>query len=75
MCMLKKRGAGIRVGQNRPTEINLTVPRWGVTFFQIAALTKYHRGPRGRHPMSRLLAFVDTTDRLKLDVYLHDDSF
>lgn len=46
--------------------------RWGVTFLQVAALTRHHGGS---HPMSRLLTFTEGSDKFKAEVYLHDDSY
>tara|TARA_R110002049_G_scaffold72490_7_gene187496 strand:+ start:49068 stop:52058 length:2991 start_codon:yes stop_codon:yes gene_type:complete len=46
--------------------------RWGVSFLQVAALTRFHAGA---NPVSRLLTFTDGSDKFAADVYLHDDSF
>lgn len=42
--------------------------RWGVTFINTAALTKYHGG---KVPMSRLLTFTDGSNKLRIQCYLH----
>ena len=47
----------------------LTEERWGVTFVQAAGLTVYHAG---RVPISRPLSFTGGSDRLDLDLYVHD---
>ena len=47
----------------------ITEERWGVTFVQAAGLTLYHGG---RVPMSRLLRFTGGSDRLEVDLYIHD---
>ena len=49
----------------------LTEQRWGATFIQVSALTAYHAG---RMPMSRLLTFTHGSDRLEIDLYVHDPS-
>lgn len=46
--------------------------RWGVTFLQVAALTRFHAGA---NPLSRVLTFSDGSRSFKADVYLHDNSF
>ncbi len=46
----------------------LTERRWGVTFIQVSALTAHHAGGV---PMSRLLTFSDDSDRLAVDLYVH----
>ncbi len=50
----------------------ITEMRWGVGFLQVAALTRHHAGS---HPMSRLLTFTKGSDKIRTQVYLHDDSF
>ncbi len=50
----------------------ITEIRWGVSFLQVAALTRHHGGS---HPMSRLVTFVDGESTIKTDVYLHDSSY
>ena len=50
----------------------ITEARWGVTFLQVAALTKHHAGS---HPLSRLLTFTNGSDHIKADVYLHEASY
>jgi hypothetical protein len=42
--------------------------KWDVHFINCAALTRYHGG---RAPMSRLLTFVEGSDRLRVQCYLH----
>jgi hypothetical protein len=46
--------------------------KWNVHFLNCSALTKYHGG---RAPMSRLLTFVDGSDRVRVQCYLHTASF
>lgn len=43
--------------------------RWGVSFLQVAALTKHHGGAV---PVSRLLTFTAGSDEFQADVYLHE---
>lgn len=50
----------------------ITETRWGVSFLQVAALTRHHAGS---HPMSRLLTFSDGASTVKAGVYLHDKSY
>ncbi len=47
----------------------ITEERWGVTFLQVAGLTIYHAG---RVPMSRLLSFTGDSNRLDVNLYVHD---
>lgn len=42
--------------------------KWGVSFINTAALTRYHGG---KVPMSRLLTFVEGRDRVRVQCYLH----
>ena len=51
----------------------LVEQRWGVTFVNVAALTRHH----ARHsvPMSRLLTFTEGSDRVRLQCYLHSDHY
>jgi hypothetical protein len=53
-------------------EKTITESRWGVSFLQVAALTRHHGGS---HPMSRLLTFTHAASTVKAEVYLHDDSY
>jgi len=46
--------------------------KWEVNFLNCCALTKYHGG---RAPMSRLLTFVDGSDRVRVQCYLHTSTF
>jgi hypothetical protein len=46
--------------------------KWGVGFFQVAALTRHHGGS---FPLSRVISFTDGSDRLAANVYLHEDWF
>lgn len=46
--------------------------KWGVGFFQVAALTRHHGGSL---PLSRVISFTDGSDRLAANVYLHEDWF
>jgi hypothetical protein len=47
--------------------------RWGITFANVAALTRHH----ARHsvPMSRLLTFAEGSDRLRFQCYLHTSHY
>ena len=58
-----------------PTQVNggkgITEQKWGVTFVNASALTVRHSGGV---PMSRLLTFTDGSDRLTVDLYLHERS-
>ncbi len=47
----------------------LVAQRWGVTFVQVAGLTRYHAAGA---PMSRLLTFTGGSDMLRMDLYLHE---
>jgi len=46
--------------------------KWGVNFINCSALTKYHGGAA---PMSRLLTFVDGSDEVRVQCYLHTSDF
>lgn len=46
--------------------------KWGVTFLQVAALTKYHGGS---HSLSRLLSFTNGSDHARIQTYLHEASY
>ncbi|MFO7907814.1 MAG: metallophosphoesterase [Pirellulaceae bacterium] len=46
--------------------------KWDVNFLNCCALTKYHGG---RAPMSRLLTFVDGSDKVQVECYLHTSDF
>ncbi|HIQ23182.1 MAG TPA: hypothetical protein EYH34_18310 [Planctomycetes bacterium] len=46
--------------------------KWGVHFINCSALTKYHGGPA---PMSRLLSFVDGSNQVRVQCYLHTADF
>jgi len=48
--------------------------KWGVTFVNVAALTRYHVN-RSAMPMSRLITFVDGENRATMDLILHTDEF
>jgi len=48
--------------------------KWGVTFINIAALTKYHVMNKAV-PMSRLLSFNTGSDTVKVRCYLHTDDY
>ncbi|MCA8942702.1 MAG: LamG domain-containing protein [Planctomycetes bacterium] len=48
---------------------SITEQRWGVTFLQVAALTKYHGGTT---PLSRLIEFQDGSAEADAKVYLHE---
>jgi hypothetical protein len=47
--------------------------KWGVTFVNCAALSRYH----GRHnvPMSRLFTFADGSDEVRVQCYLHTSDY
>jgi hypothetical protein len=46
--------------------------KWSVNFLNCSALTRYHGG---QAPMSRLLTFVDGSDQLLVQCYLHTADF
>ena len=48
----------------------MTETKWGVTFVQCGALTKYHGGFL---PMSRLMLFTDGSDKLEISMYIHEN--
>ncbi|MCC6304467.1 MAG: metallophosphoesterase [Rhodobacteraceae bacterium] len=51
---------------------SLVERKWGVTFANVSALTKYHVGKLQRSaPMSRLLTFEEGRDTARLQCYLH----
>ncbi len=50
----------------------ITEARWGVTFLQVAALTRFHAGAT---PLSRLLTFTEGSHRAAADVYLHEAGY
>ena len=47
--------------------------KWGATFVNVAALSKHHG--RKNVPMSRVLTFVEGSDRVDIRCYLHSDHF
>ncbi len=47
--------------------------RWGTTFVNVAALTRFHALKRS--PMSRLFTFVDGSDTVNVRCYLHTDDY
>jgi len=50
--------------------------KWGVTFLNVAALTKFHIGKLQRSaPMSRLLTFTEGSDEVVIGCYLHTDDY
>jgi len=49
--------------------------KWGVTFINVAALTKYHSAQSKRVPMSRLLSFAAGSDTVTIRCYLHTDDY
>ena len=53
-------------------EKKISERKWGVGFFQVAALTRHHGGS---FPLSRVISFTDGSDRLAANVYLHEDWF
>ncbi len=48
--------------------------KWGVTFINVAAMTKYHVMGKAV-PMSRLLTFTEGSDGLRVQCYLHTDEY
>ena len=46
--------------------------RWGVSFLQVAALTRHHGGAL---PMSRLIRFTQGCSSARADVYLHQNTY
>ncbi len=48
--------------------------KWGVTFINVAALSRHH-GSRTTVPMSRVLTFTDGSDRVKVQCYLHTSDY
>jgi hypothetical protein len=44
--------------------------KWGTTFVNVAALTRYH-GRQNSRPMSRLLTFTEGSANLRIACYLH----
>lgn len=48
---------------------SISETRWGVTFLQVAGLTRFHAGGQ---PISRLLTFTEGSDKVKAQVYLHE---
>ena len=46
--------------------------RWGVTFLQVAALTRYHAGAL---PLSRVIKFTEGSSSIQADVYLHQGTY
>ncbi|MBC8351063.1 MAG: metallophosphoesterase [Planctomycetes bacterium] len=50
----------------------ITETRWGVSFLQVAALTRHHGGS---HPLSRVLTFTQGSSEMRADVYLHEASY
>jgi hypothetical protein len=47
--------------------------RWGLTFINVAALSKYHGAKNV--PMSRLLTFADDSDIVNVKCYLHTSHY
>lgn len=48
--------------------------KWGVTFINVAALSKYHN-PLIVAPSSRLLTFTEDSDKLRVQYYLHTNDY
>ena len=48
--------------------------KWGVHFANISALTRWH-GKKHSTPMSRLLTFVDGSDEVRIQCYLHSSNY
>jgi hypothetical protein len=50
--------------------------RWGVTFANVAALTRHHHVKhRPLFPLSRLLTFVDGSREARIQCYLHTSDY
>jgi hypothetical protein len=49
--------------------------RWGTTFINVAALTKYHTPPGTGVPRSWLLTFTEGSDEVIAQCYLHGNEF
>ena len=49
--------------------------RWGTTFVNVAALTKYHSVPGTAVPRSWLLTFTEDSDEVTAQCYLHDTEY
>jgi len=48
--------------------------RWGVTFANVAALTRHH-GKRPLFPLSRLLTFMHGSREVRIQCYLHTTDY
>ena len=48
--------------------------KWGTTFVNVAALTRYH-GRNNSVPMSRLFTFTDGSPKVRVQCYLHTADF
>ncbi len=53
----------------------LVEEKWGVTFANVAALTRYHGKTMNVAPMSRLLTFTEGSDEARLQCYLHTHDY
>jgi Calcineurin-like phosphoesterase len=49
--------------------------RWGTTFMNVAALTRYHTMPGTGIPRSWLLTFTDGSDQVTAQCYLHGNEY
>ena len=49
--------------------------RWGTTFVNVAALTKFHTAPGTGFPRSWLLTFTAGSDEASLRCYLHGNEY
>jgi hypothetical protein len=49
--------------------------RWGTTFINAAALTRYHTAPGTVAPRSWLLTFTDGSDEVSAQCYLHGNEY
>jgi hypothetical protein len=50
--------------------------RWGVTFANVAAMTRHHgRKTRLLYPLSRLFTFTPGSDRVRVQCYLHTSDY
>ena len=49
--------------------------KWDVNFINCAALTRHHGRGENLCPMSRLLTFTPSSDRVRVQCYLHTNDF
>lgn len=53
----------------------LVETKWGVTFVNVSALTKYHGKTMNHPPMSRLFTFEEGSDEARIQCYLHTSDY